>query len=197
MGYPTVFVRTSGCHLRCHYCDTKYAYHEGHKMSLDELMTKIESYPTKFVCLTGGEPLLQKHIYPLMDQLILNNYVVSLETSGDKDCKDVPLAIHKIIDVKTPDSGETGKFHPENLKFKSDPKTEYKFVICSDKDLVWTDEFCKEQDLYNSPCAVWVSPSFEDYDLKKLAESVLQHYPQLRMQIQLHKHIWGAETTGV
>src|SRR4051812_6297312 len=105
VGYPTVFVRTSGCHLRCTYCDTKYAYHEGEYKSVEDVLTTVRSFPTRFVCVTGGEPLLQPAIFELMTRLCDLNFAVSLETSGDKDCGAVDPRVKKIIDIKTPDSG--------------------------------------------------------------------------------------------
>src|SRR5690606_26962744 len=140
-GWPTVFVRTSGCHLRCTYCDTTYAYHEGSKMTIQEIVDKVASYPTHYVCLTGGEPLLQKKIYPLIDELLKKDFKISIETSGDINCADLDPRVKKIIDVKTPDSGEPNAFNENNLKFKDDEKTEYKFVICSERDADWAFAF--------------------------------------------------------
>lgn len=194
-GFPTTFVRTSGCHLRCTYCDTKYAYHNGDKLTLDQILNTVQEYGSKHVCVTGGEPLLQKEIYPLMIQLCNMGYYVSLETSGDIDCEKVDPRVKKIIDVKTPDSGEFGKFSLSNLKY-ANSLTEYKFVICSDKDFEWAESFCKENDLF-SKSNVLYSPSFEELQPERLASQILKSGSLARMQLQLHKYIWTPNTRGV
>jgi 7-carboxy-7-deazaguanine synthase len=144
VGHPTVFVRTSGCHLRCTYCDTKYAYHEGQYMSVDDVVSKVTSYPARYVCVTGGEPLLQPTSLELMERLCDLGLRVSLETSGDKDCAAVDARVKKIIDVKTPDSGAPGAFHDGNLRC-ADAQSEFKFVICSESDFFWAEKFSREK----------------------------------------------------
>ncbi|MCB9027363.1 MAG: radical SAM protein [Bdellovibrionaceae bacterium] len=195
MGLPTTFVRTSGCHLRCNYCDTKFAYHEGTKMEIKEVIDQIAKNPTKYVCITGGEPLLQKEVYELMTSLCDKNYKVSLETSGDIDCKIVDERVKKIIDVKTPDSGEPNKFSLLNLAF-ADKNTEYKFVICSENDFAWAEQFCHENGLFHKSNVLY-SPSFENISAQWLAENILKNGSSARFQLQLHKYIWTPDTRGV
>lgn len=194
-GLPTVFVRLSGCHLRCTYCDTTYAYHEGEQQQLDQILDKVRSYGTEYVCVTGGEPLLQKEVYTLMTQLCDEGFKVSLETSGDISCAKVDTRVKKIIDVKTPDSGEFGKFNEENLNF-ADVNSEFKFVICSERDFIWAQDFVKAHNL-TSRTTVLYSPSFRVIDENWLAKKILSERSSARLQLQLHKYIWSSETRGV
>ena len=195
-GTPTLFIRTSGCHLRCHYCDTTYAYHKGQKMTPEELMTKVKESSAKYICITGGEPLLQKNIYPFSKNLCDQNYKVSIETSGDIHCEKLDPRVKKIIDIKTPDSGEDGKFHKGNLDYKKDGATEYKFVICSEKDFHWAEKFTQENQLALGN-AVLYSPSHGEIAPKWLAEKMLEHKSPARLQLQMHKYIWPEESHGV
>ena len=195
VGYPTVFVRTSGCHLRCTYCDTTYAYHQGSNMELDDVVKNIKQHATKYVCLTGGEPLLQKETLPLMSQLCDDGYIVSLETSGDIDCKEVDRRVKKIIDVKTPDSGEPNKFATANLEF-ANKETEFKFVICSEKDFEWAENFALKNNLFEKSNVLY-SPSFSVIDENWLAKKILSAGSQARLQLQLHKYIWSPTERGV
>ncbi len=195
VGWPTVFVRTSGCHLRCTYCDTTYAYHEGKKLSQLDIIAEVQKHPTKHVCLTGGEPLLQKESLALMTALCDLGYQVSLETSGDLSCAEVDSRVRKVIDIKTPDSGEPDKFCKDNLNL-SDVNSEFKFVICSENDFVWAETFTREHRL-NERYVVYYSPSFEKTDPKWLAEKILQQNSTARLQLQLHKYIWSPHTRGV
>lgn len=194
-GFPTVFVRTSGCHLRCHYCDTTYAYHEGQMQSPAQILAKVASFPTRYVCLTGGEPLLQPGIYALITQLCDLNYHVSLETSGDKDCARVDARVKKIIDVKTPDSGEGDSFLLTNLQF-ADVHSEFKFVICSERDFAWAENFAHEKNLFEKSNVLY-SPSFKSVSERWLAEKILSTWSPARLQLQLHKYIWPHNARGV
>ncbi len=206
-GYPTVFVRTSGCHLRCTYCDTTYAYHDGQMMSADEIVARVQSYPAEYVCITGGEPLLQSGVYELMRRLCDLNFRVSLETSGDKSCAAVDPRVKKIIDVKTPDSGEPGRFDPTNL-LHADRETEFKFVITSEKDFLWAEQFAVENKLFEKSNVLY-SPSFKIPNTQEasassnevaprwLAEKILAAKSKARLQVQLHKYIWSADARGV
>ena len=194
-GLPTVFVRTSGCHLRCTYCDTTYAYHEGEMMSLDQIITRVQSFPASYVCVTGGEPLLQPGSFELMRRLCNLNYHVSLETSGDKSCAAVDLRVKKIIDVKTPDSGEPGRFDRANLRF-ADHMTEFKFVIASEKDFTWSETFARENNLFEKSNVLY-SPSFKNAGEQWLAEKILGSSSKARLQLQLHKYIWPSDARGV
>ncbi len=195
VGFPTVFVRTSGCHLRCTYCDTKYAYYEGTVETVDSIVERIKAYPARFVCVTGGEPLLQPAIYELMTRLCDLGYQVSLETSGDKDCAQVDPRVKKVIDIKTPDSGAPGAFCEANLKF-IDTHTEFKFVICSENDFAWAQQFAKKNNLFEKSNVLY-SPSFKMVDERWLAEKILENDSRARMQLQLHKYIWPSDARGV
>jgi 7-carboxy-7-deazaguanine synthase len=194
-GFPTVFVRTSGCHLRCTYCDTKYAYHEGDLKSIRDILAEVQKHPAQYVCLTGGEPLLQAGSFELMKQLCDLGYKVSLETSGDKDCAKVDPRVKKIIDVKTPDSGEGQAFDPGNLKF-ADAFTEFKFVICSERDFDWAEQFAREKELFEKSNVLY-SPSFKSVSERWLAEKILRSCSRARMQLQMHKYIWPSDARGV
>ena len=195
MGYPTVFVRTTGCNLRCTYCDTTYSYYDGEDIALEQVLKQIASYPTDYVCITGGEPLLQKEVHPLMKALCDNGCRVSLETSGSKSCKDVDSRVKMILDVKTPDSGAENSFDENNFLF-ANASTEFKFVICSEKDLEWSENFCRQYDLFKK-FTVLYSPSFGKIDPQWLAERILEKKSTVRLQLQLHKYIWSPETRGV
>ncbi len=190
-----MFVRTSGCHLRCTYCDTAYAFYEGKKISTEEILERVSSFNTKHVCITGGEPLLQPHIFDLMSTLCDRGYFVSLETSGSISCEKVDPRVKKILDVKTPDSGEADTFKMENLKWAS-AKDEFKFVICSEADFLWSEDFVKRHAL-SSDHIVFYSPSFKKVSEKWLAEKILSQKSTARLQLQLHKYIWSEVTRGV
>ncbi|NJL24804.1 MAG: radical SAM protein [Calothrix sp. SM1_5_4] len=194
-GYPTVFVRSRGCHLRCSYCDTTHAYNEGALRGLDEIMGEVARHPAKHVCVTGGEPLLQPGIHDLLSRLCDRGYRVSLETSGDKSCARVDARVKKIIDVKTPDSGEPGKFHADNLRF-ADADTEFKFVICSERDFDWAEKFARDNGLFENSNVLY-SPSFNCVNERWLAEKILASGSAARLQLQLHKYIWSPDARGV
>lgn len=195
-GWPTVFIRTSGCHLRCTYCDTTYAYYEGTPMSLPQVISQVSSFKTRHVCLTGGEPLLQKISFQLMRELCDLKYIVSLETSGDLSCLDVDTRVRKVIDVKTPDSGEPQAFCAQNLELKGDVNTEFKFVICSEVDFDWAENFVRKEGL-DASSTVLYSPSFGQVTEKWLAKKILEENSCARLQLQLHKYIWKPDKRGV
>ncbi len=195
VGLPTVFVRTTGCNLRCTYCDTKYSYFEGNLQSQETLLKKILSYPTKYVCITGGEPLLQKEVLPLMTALADQGCLVSLETGGSKSIAGIDPRVKIILDVKTPDSGAPDSFILENLE-SLQASTEFKFVICSEKDFKWAEDFCSQYCL-NKKFTVLYSPSFNQVSERWLAENILQKNSTARLQLQLHKYIWSPATRGV
>ena len=195
VGKPTVFVRTTGCNLRCTYCDTKYSYYEGTDWELPALVDKIASFGSQYVCITGGEPLLQKEIYALMSHLCDLDLKVSLETSGSRSCSLVDERVKIILDVKTPDSGAKDSFLQSNLA-QILPSTEIKFVICSENDFDWAENFCREHSLFER-AEILYSPSFETIDPKWLAEKILTTGSRARLQMQLHKYIWSPEKRGV
>ena len=194
-GIPTIFVRTSGCPLRCSFCDTSYAFFEGSKMSIEGVLEKITTLKTSYICITGGEPLIQKDIFELMQILCDKKYNVSLETSGALSCQKVDPRVKKIVDVKTPDSGEKESFLLENLEY-IDNKDEMKFVICSQKDFDWAIKFVEQHHLLKK-CVVLFSPSHKEVSAKWLAENILSENLEVRLQIQTHKYIWGADARGV
>ena len=195
VGAPTVFVRTTACNLRCTYCDTKYSYYEGDMRALEDLLKEIDSYGAPHVCVTGGEPLLQKEVHELMKILCDKGYKVSLETSGSKSIEHVDPRVKVILDVKTPESGAADSFLMENIGF-STPSTEYKFVICSEADLDWSENFCRQQNLFEKFIVLY-SPSYGQVSERWLAEKILQKKSSARLQLQLHKYIWSHETRGV
>lgn len=195
VGHPTVFVRTTGCNLRCTYCDTKYSYYEGNFVETESLLAEIVRHRTKYVCITGGEPLLQKEVHSLMNLLVSQNYHVSLETSGSKSIEEVNPKVKTILDVKTPDSGAADSFLLSNLAF-SNSLTEFKFVICSEKDFEWSEEFCRQHDLFGK-FTILYSPSYGVISERWLAERILAKNSIARMQIQLHKKIWSPDARGV
>jgi 7-carboxy-7-deazaguanine synthase len=195
VGSATVFVRTTGCHLRCTYCDTTYSYYQGNLMSESEIIERIQSYGANHVCLTGGEPLLQKGVLPLMTKLCDLGYKVSLETSGGKTCAYVDPRVKIILDVKTPDSGAANSFDMSNLVCVNQ-LTEFKFVICSENDFNWSEQFCRQHDLFKK-FVVLYSPSFGKVKEQWLAEKIIEKKLPARLQLQLHKYIWNPDLRGV
>lgn len=195
VGYPTVFVRTTGCNLRCTYCDTTYAYYSGSMMSREDILAEVAKHPTQYVCVTGGEPLFQKEVFELLRDLCDRGYKVSLETSGSIDCTDVDARVRKIIDVKTPDSGEKTSFLEENLAF-ADVNTEFKFVICSEQDFQWAENFSRTKNLFKTTNVLY-SPAFKRVDENWLAQKILAERSSARLQLQLHKYIWSPHSRGV
>lgn len=194
-GYPTVFVRTSGCNLRCTYCDTTYAYYSGTMMSREAILAEVAKHPTKFVCVTGGEPLFQNEVFELLRELCELGYKVSLETSGSIDCGAVDARVRKIIDIKTPGSGEKASFVEGNLRF-ADVNTEFKFVICSEEDFNWAENFSRTKKLFETTNVLY-SPAFRRIDENWLAMKILSESSSARLQLQLHKYIWSPHSRGV
>lgn len=194
-GNATVFIRTTACNLRCHYCDTKYSYDEGTLWPIEKILQSVKDYGAEYICITGGEPLLQKEIYSLMDILCNQGYKVSLETSGSKSIQNVNPLVKIILDVKTPDSGAADSFLMKNLDF-SNEKTEFKFVICSENDFDWSENFCRQHDLLKK-FTVLYSPSHGQVSERWLAEKILQKKSKARLHLQQHKYIWLPTTRGV
>jgi 7-carboxy-7-deazaguanine synthase len=194
-GKPCAFVRLTGCSLRCGYCDTKYSYAGGVEMSLEEVLSKVASYPTRLVEITGGEPLEQEEVYPLMDRLLHDNYTVMLETGGHVSVSRVPEPVIKIIDIKCPDSREGGSICWDNIRLAA-PHDEFKFVISTRRDYEWSRDVLREK-LQGKPNVVLFSPSHEELPSKDLAEWVLSDGLPVRLQLQIHKYIWGAHVRGV
>jgi 7-carboxy-7-deazaguanine synthase len=195
-GLPCVFVRLTGCNLRCHWCDTAYAFHGGQKMSVEEVLVRVRESGGKLVEITGGEPLLQKEVYPLTEQLLAESYQVLIETSGERFVGDLPPAAVKIIDVKCPGSGESGKFCLDNLAVL-DHKDQVKFVILDEADYLYAREFLARHDLRRKVGEVIFSPVFGQMSPRTLTEWILRDNLEVRLGLQLHKFIWEPEKRGV
>ncbi len=192
-GLPTVFVRLTGCPLRCGYCDTAYAFHGGESLMLDEILRRVAGYGAKYVTLTGGEPLAQKHALLLLRRLADAGHSVSLETSGALDVAGVDPRVSKILDLKTPGSGESARNLWSNLGHLT-PQDEIKFVICDEADYLWSREQLQSRRL-DRLCPVLFSPVHGRLDPRQLAEWILRDRLPVRFQLQLHKQLWG-ETPG-
>jgi len=191
VGWPTVFVRLTGCPLRCAYCDTAYAFHGGRWMSFDELLAGVEAYGVQRVCVTGGEPLAQRNCAAFLTRLCDAGYRVSLETSGALDLSNVDPRVVKVMDLKTPGSGESGRNMMENLA-NLGPADVIKFVICDRPDYDWARALVEGGSL-PSGREIFFSPSWEQLGARELAEWVLADRLPVRVQVQLHKILWGEE----
>jgi 7-carboxy-7-deazaguanine synthase len=195
-GVRCVFVRLTACDLRCSWCDTPYAFHEGRKMSLQEVLETVASYGCPTVELTGGEPLLQKDVYPLMTALLDAGYTVLIETGGHVSLAQVPDAVIKIVDVKCPGSGEAHRMHWDNLSRLS-AHDEVKFVIRDREDYDYARDVLTRYELDRRCAAVLFSPVHGVLDPRQLAEWVLADRLPVRVQLQVHKYIWDPQTRGV
>ncbi len=189
VGLPTVFVRLTGCPLRCQYCDTAYAFQGGQSMLLSAILAQVANYMPRYVTVTGGEPLAQKACLDLLNALCDAGYEVSLETSGALDVSAVDRRVSKILDIKTPDSGESGKNLYSNIKHLTQ-RDQVKFVLCSREDYLWAKDIMAR---YNLPecCEILFSPSHQQIAATLLADWILQDRLPVRLQIQLHKYLWG------
>ena len=195
VGLPCVFVRLTGCNLRCSYCDTEYAFYEGKEMTVSKTIAAVEEFNLQLVEITGGEPLLQAKSYDLMKRLLSLNYEVMLETGGSISIQDVPKEVVKIVDMKCPSSGEVKKNDLKNL-FRLSQHDEVKFVIGNRKDYEWSLRVLKEYKLQEK-AKILFSPIFEVLNLCSLAKWILEDNLSVRLQTQLHKHIWDKHSTGV
>ena len=214
-GLPCVFVRLTGCNLRCTWCDTAYAFHGGKKMSVEEVLARVDELAGRrearpgsqasvpLVELTGGEPLLQEEIYPLAEKLIAAKYDVMIETSGERYIGGLPRAVTKIVDVKCPDSGEPDTFEMRNLEALSE-NDEVKFVLSTRRDYEFARDFTRQHGLVRKAKQVLFSPVFEDpqgkwpgLEPRMLVEWILEDGLQVRLGLQLHKFIWDPATKGV
>ncbi len=193
VGLPTVFIRLTGCPLRCGYCDTTYSFTGGEWQSIDSIVATVKQFKTHYVCVTGGEPLAQKNCAELLCRLCDEGYQVSLETSGALDIASVDPRVIRIMDLKTPASGEVGKNRLQNIDYLL-PHDEVKFVICNRQDYDWAKGMLDEYKI-DSRCQVLFSPVHGDIASAQLAEWILQDQLNVRFQIQLHKYLWG-ETPG-
>jgi len=184
-----VFIRLTGCPLRCNYCDTEYAFSGGERMTLEEICTQVASYECRQICVTGGEPLAQKQCLDLMNRLCDMGYSVSIETSGALAIEDIDSRVVIVMDLKTPNSGEMLKNRMQNIAHLTE-KDQVKFVICNERDYQWSKMQVAEHQL-NRRCTVLFSPSHEELDGAELAAWILADRLEVRMQVQLHKILWG------
>ena len=194
-GLPCIFIRLTYCNLRCTYCDTEYAFHDGKDMSIGEILDHIKPMKTKLVEVTGGEPMLQDNTIPLMRELLEKNYTVLLETSGAISLKDVPSEVKKIVDFKCPSSAMSDR-NLWSIIDELNDKDEVKFVIGDQQDYQWTKSKINEYNL-NQKWTVLLSPVFGKISLEKLAEWILEDNLDVRLQLQMHKYIWDPDKQGV
>jgi 7-carboxy-7-deazaguanine synthase len=211
-GLPCIFVRLTGCNLRCTWCDTAYAFHGGQRVSVDEVMERVESLNRRpdgsalgvsLIELTGGEPLLQEEVYPLAERLLAAGYTVMIETSGERFIGRLPKEVIKIVDVKCPNSGEPETFEPRNLE-ELGANDEVKFVISSREDYEFAREFSREHRLVDRVREVLFSPVHDDpngkwrgLEPRELVEWMLEDGLQVRLGLQLHKIVWDPAMRGV
>jgi 7-carboxy-7-deazaguanine synthase len=189
VGFPTVFVRLTGCPLRCQFCDTAYAFHGGEWRSLEDVLGRVAGYSPRYVCVTGGEPLAQKNCLPLLTSLCDAGYRVSLETSGAMPLAEVDARVIRVVDVKTPGSGEERRNRYEDLALLR-PEEQIKFVICDRADYEWSRARLATLGL-PARCQVLFSPSAEQLPARQLADWILADRLPVRFQLQLHKVLWG------
>lgn len=191
VGLPTVFVRLTGCPLRCGYCDTEYAFYGGEKMDIEDIVAQVASYKPRYVCVTGGEPLAQPNCIPLLTALCDLGVEVSIETSGAMDISKVDPRVVRVMDLKTPGSGEVSKNRYDNVELLQ-AKDQLKFVICSRDDYDWARNKLDEYQLAER-CEVLFSPIHGELEPAQLADWIVEDNLPVRMQLQLHKYLWGEE----
>jgi len=195
-GEPCVFVRLTACDLRCSWCDTAYAFHEGRKMTVDEVVAEVDRHRCPLVEITGGEPLLQDDVYPLMERLLADGRRVMLETGGHRPIDRVPAGVKKIVDVKCPGSGEADRNHWANLDALG-PRDEVKFVVKDRADYDFAKRAIAERGLAARAQTILLSPVHGVLDPRTLSEWVLADHLPVRLQLQLHKFIWSPTQRGV
>ena len=196
VGRPCVFVRLTFCDLRCNYCDTEYAFYDGKKRTLDNILEEVATFDCRLVEITGGEPLLQKSVLPLMAMLCDSRYTVLLETSGAHDISKVDARVHRIMDLKTPGSGEVDKNRWPNIDHLT-LRDEVKFVMGTREDYEWAREKVQRYDLASRCHAVLFSPIFGRIDPRQIVEWILEDKLNVRFQLQMHKFIWSPTQRGV
>jgi 7-carboxy-7-deazaguanine synthase len=200
-GLPCTFVRLTGCPLRCTWCDTAYAFHSGRRMTFDEILEKVGRYPARVVEVTGGEPLAHPGAFPLTDRLLERGYTVLVETSGAFDIAPLDSRVHKIMDLKCPGSGESHRNLWSNLDHLTE-RDELKLVVKDRTDYEWARDAIRERGLdrrveEGSLREILISPVWGEIDLEALAGWILEDGLRVRLQVQLHKLVWGPERTGV
>ncbi len=191
VGYPTVFVRLTGCPLRCQYCDTAYAFSGGEWRTLDEIVQQVRALDARHVCVTGGEPLAQRNCLPLLTRLCDAGHEVSLETSGALPVAEVDPRVRRVVDVKTPASGEQARNLLDQLG-ELNARDQIKFVICDRGDYEWSRALLSERGLSRGAMVLF-SPSYEQLPARQLADWILEDRLPVRLQLQLHKVLWGNE----
>lgn len=189
VGMPTVFVRLTGCPLRCNYCDTEYAFSGGELMSMDAIVEQVASYDCRRVTVTGGEPLAQKRCLELLTRLCDDDYLVALETCGALDLSEVDPRVSKIMDIKTPGSGEVEKNLFSNIGYLAH-SDQIKFVICDEADYTWSKQVL-QQEMQANKAEIIMLPAYGDQNAVDLAEWILRDHLSVRFQMQLHKQLWG------
>jgi 7-carboxy-7-deazaguanine synthase len=192
VGLPTVFVRLTGCPLRCQYCDTAYAFTGGELHTLEHILADVAQYAPRYICVTGGEPLAQPNCLPLLNALCNSGYQVSLETSGALDVSGVDPRVSKVIDLKTPGSGEVSRNLYSNMQMLG-AGDQVKFVLCNREDYDWARFKLDEYTLSKSACEVLFSPSHGELEPRELAEWIIADNLPVRFQMQLHKYLWNDE----
>jgi len=195
-GRPCVFVRLTGCNLRCRWCDTEYAFYEGLHAEVGDVVERVAGFGCPLVEITGGEPLLQQGVYPLMDALLARGFTVMIETSGERDLARVDPRVIKIMDLKCPGSGECERIRWSNLDHLT-PRDEIKFVIADRRDYEWARAETNRNRLADRVNAVLMSPVFGEIDPAELARWILDDRLPVRMQLQMHKHIWSPTARAV
>ena len=190
VGKPTVFVRLTGCPLRCHYCDSEYAFYGGERFSIDDILAKVKTHGVEHVCVTGGEPLAQREARTLLTQLCEQGYAVSLETSGAMSIDDIDPRVSVVMDLKTPASGEVERNDYNNIALLR-AHDQVKFVICDRQDYEWALFKLDEYQLVSRVAEVLFSPSYEQLKPAQLVEWILADRLSVRFQMQLHKELWG------
>ena len=195
IGLPCVFVRLTSCDLRCAWCDTVYAFHEGTEMKIDVIINKVKDYRCKLVEITGGEPLFQDNVHILMKRLCDENYDVMIETGGHRDINGIDPRVKRIMDIKCPGSMMEKRNRWENIEALT-ARDEVKFVIADEIDYTWAKEVIKKHNL-TARCTVLMSPVFGNIENRTLAEWILRDHLQVQFQLQIHKYIWDPATRGV
>jgi len=195
-GRLCAFVRLTGCHLRCGYCDSAFAFYEGERMEIDAVVQRVQQLGASLVEITGGEPLLQPGVYPLMEALLACGFTVLLETSGSIDIRLVPPAVHKIVDLKTPSSGECDR-NDYRVLASMGAGDELKFVIGTREDFQWARALIAERELLGRPFGILFSTVFGQLSPQTLAEWIIAERLPVRLQLQMHKYIWRPDARGV
>ncbi|MCD6450908.1 MAG: radical SAM protein [Acidobacteria bacterium] len=194
-GYPSVFIRLTGCNLRCSYCDTRYAYYEGEELSLASVVKRVKDYGIRLITITGGEPLLSPEVYPLIDQFLSSGFIVLLETNGSLDIGKVDERVVIVMDIKCPGSGMADRMLWDNIE-KLKEKDEVKFVLTSEEDYNWAKEVCSRYRLFERGNVLF-SPAHRLFPPERLAELMVRDGLNARLQLQLHKLIWPQTERGV